>query len=259
MLSQSERQEFEGAPRETVLDEFSLDQSPIRPGGRARIRRYCPDDREAVRRICCDTAFLGNPIDAIFQDRKLYADLLTNPYLDHEPQWALVAEAEGRVVGYLLGSVCRRFELVLMRSGFRTACRMLFKVATGRYAHHSRSEQFVRWVLFAGFRERPKHPPHAAHLHINLERPYRGRAIGPHLWATYEQMLRSAEIESCYGEFYSYRKRRPESAYTRYGFTVFGRRQTTLFQPEIAETLDVVCAHKWLTAGLNSRRDGPNA
>jgi hypothetical protein len=41
------------------------------------IRRFQASDREAIRRLCCDTGFLGNPIDPVFEDREIFADYLT--------------------------------------------------------------------------------------------------------------------------------------------------------------------------------------
>jgi hypothetical protein len=35
----------------------------------------------------------------LFQDRELFAELFTRPYLDHEPEWGTVAESNGQVVG----------------------------------------------------------------------------------------------------------------------------------------------------------------
>ena len=49
------------------------------------IRNYRPSDRQAVRALCCDTGFLGQPIDPVFGDRDLFADFLTTYYLDAEP------------------------------------------------------------------------------------------------------------------------------------------------------------------------------
>ncbi len=243
----------------SILDEFHLPAAAS--SQKACIRKYRDSDREAVRRICCDTGFLGGPIDAIYQDRELFADLITGPYLDNEPDWALVAEIDGRVVGYLLGSVSKYFHLKLIRSGFHTARKMLAKMVTGRYADHPRSEQFVRWVWITGFRERPKHPDRAAHMHFNLEDVYRGRTIGKRIWLAYERMLYAEGIDHYYGEFFSHADRQPEQIYARYGFEVFDRRETTMFQPEIPHPVHVVCAHKRLSAsppsGRRIRRGSP--
>jgi hypothetical protein len=57
-----------------------------------------------VRRLCCETGFLGKPIDPVFEDRELFADYLTAYYTDVEPEAAFVLEHEGVVKGYLLGS-----------------------------------------------------------------------------------------------------------------------------------------------------------
>lgn len=210
------------------------------------IRPYRQTDRDAICRLCCDTGFLGAPVDTLFQDRELFADLFTKPYLDHEAEWVSVAEVQGQVVGYLLGSVCKNFDRVLMRSGFQTASRMLLRLATGRYAAHPRSRRFIRWLLTAGLWEQPKHPANAAHLHVQLDKHFRGRGIGRQLWKNYERRLQGIGMKQCYGSFFSHAGRRPELAYARYGFKVFDRTPTTLFQPEISEPVEVVCVHKTL-------------
>ena len=210
------------------------------------VRPYRKSDREAFCRLCCDTGFLGGPVEPMFQDRDLFADLFTRPYLEHEPEWVLVAEVDGEVAGYLLGSVRKHFDAVLMWSGLRTMSKMLLRLVTGRYGRHPRSRRFIRWLLTAGFREQPKHPRDAAHLHIQVDRRYRGRGIARQLWEYYERQLRSIGMRQCYGAFFSYAQRRPEHAYSRLGFTVFDRRKTTMFQPEICEPVEVVCVWKKL-------------
>lgn len=230
------------------LKELEIQPEPTRlatPEPEAvRIRNYRERDRAAIQRLCCDTGFLGEPIDSLFQDRELFAELFTKPYLDHKPEWALVAEAQGRVVGYLLGSVGRDFEWALLRSGFQTTFKMLFRLALGRYDRHPRSRQFVRWLMSCGFREQPKHPSNAAHLHWDIERPYRGRGVSQRLWQVFQERLMAHGVQQCYGSFFSYPQRRPERIYARFGFRVFDRRVTTLFWPELRETVEVVCVHK---------------
>ena len=68
------------------------------------IRSYRSTDREAVRRLCCQTGFLGEPIDPVYEDRELFADFLTTYYTDHEPESSFVLEVDGELRGYLLGS-----------------------------------------------------------------------------------------------------------------------------------------------------------
>jgi ribosomal protein S18 acetylase RimI-like enzyme len=220
-----------------------------------RVRSYRPSDREAIRRLCCNTGFLGNPVDPLFQDRTLFADLFTEPYLEREPEWALVAEApewalvaeaRGRVIGYLLGSIDPHFDRWLLLSGFQTVSRMLLRLATGRYSNHPRSRKFIRWLLTAGLREQPQHPPQSAHLHFNLDCGYRGRGLAQLLWRNFESRLKARGIKRCYGSFFSYGHCKPELAYLRYGFRCYDRCLTTLFQPEISGKVEVVCVMKAL-------------
>ncbi|MDB6056502.1 MAG: hypothetical protein JWO95_346 [Verrucomicrobiales bacterium] len=222
-----------------VAETSEVAQRPV-----VRIRDYTPADKEDIRRICCETGYFGNPIDNLFNDRELFADLFTKPYLDYEPEWALVAEADGRVVGYLLGSVCPNFDSLQMRSGFRTTMKMLLRLATGRYSNHPRTRRFIKWLLFSGYKEQPKHPRNAAHLHYDMEKAYRGGDAGRRLWQEFIRRAKAAGLTTCYGSFFSTPKRRPEVAHSRYGFKVFDRRRTTMFEPEIAEPVEVVCVAK---------------
>src|SRR5947208_15066138 len=68
------------------------------------IRSYRKTDRDAVRRLCCQTGFLGTPIDPVYEDRQLFADFLTTYYTDWEPESSFVVEIGGEIRGYFLGS-----------------------------------------------------------------------------------------------------------------------------------------------------------
>jgi hypothetical protein len=217
------------------------------------IRKYRESDRDEVRRICCDTGFLGEPIESIFKDRELFADLFTNVYLDYEPDWSLVAESDGKVVGYLLGSVNPHFSRTLMLSGFQTACKMLHRLLTGSYHQHPRSEQFVRWVLTKGLKEQPGHPEGAGHLHVNLERAFRWGSVARALLMTFERRLISSGVDHYYAKFFSCSQRNPERMYDRLGFQVYDRMASTIFQPEIPDPINIVCTHKRLNGAVPTR------
>jgi hypothetical protein len=235
---------LEGLP--ASIEGFELAGESAVPPLQVRLRQYRDSDREEVRRICCDTGFLGNRIDGIFRDRELFADLFTSAYLDNEPEWTLVAEKGGQVAGYLTGSVNPNFTRTLMRSGFQTVWKMLGRLLTGKYGDHPRSEQFVRWVLARGLLEQPKHPDGAAHLHLNLERPLRWGSVARRLLATFEGMVLAAGKDHYYVKFFSCPQRNPERMYDRLGFQIYDRVETTIFRPEIADPVYTVCSHKRL-------------
>src|SRR5882757_5515315 len=71
---------------------------------RLTLRPYQAADRSRVRELCCETGFLGNAIDPVFEDRELFADYLTAYYTDWEPESAFVLLVNGEIRGYLLGS-----------------------------------------------------------------------------------------------------------------------------------------------------------
>ena len=62
---------------------------------RFEIRKFQPADRARVRELCCETGFLGKPIDPVFEDRELFADYLTAYYTDWEPQSSFVLLTAG--------------------------------------------------------------------------------------------------------------------------------------------------------------------
>ena len=68
------------------------------------IRKFQSGDREAVRRICCATALLGNPSSIFFDGDEIFADAITLYFTDYEPESCFVAEHQGEVVVYLIGA-----------------------------------------------------------------------------------------------------------------------------------------------------------
>ena len=73
------------------------------------LRGFRRSDREAVRKPCCDTGFLGEPIDPVYEDRELFADFLTTYYTDHEPESCFLLEVDGEFAGIFWGraSLCK--------------------------------------------------------------------------------------------------------------------------------------------------------
>jgi hypothetical protein len=125
---------------------------------------------------------------------------------------------------------------------------------TGRYAGHSATRAYIRWLILRAGRERPRRPPGAAHLHVNLLQGYRGR-LGPLLYHSFDRRFRKTGIEDLYGEFFSFPEHRPERAYTRFGFVPFDRRETMLFRGRINKPVHIVCVHRRLSSETGI--DGP--
>jgi hypothetical protein len=196
------------------------------------IRNYRPSDRDAVRRLCCQTGFLGEPIDPIYEDCELFADFLTTYYTDHEPESCFVLEIEGELRGYLLG--CRKPLRNQLYSFYQNV--ILFLRALLRYPRYNeRSRRFIRWILMNGWREVPAAPRRTPHFHINLLPDARRIATTRALFSAYFGYLYRCGEKRVYGQIVTFESRRGEKMFERYGFKVMNRAEITkykAFHPE---------------------------
>lgn len=205
-----------------------------------RVRPYQPADREAVRRICADTGFMGDPIDSIFADREVFADFFTRYYTDYEPDCALVAENSetGEVVGYVLGSVRFRYEAIMqvLLLITRLIPKVVGRFLLGRY--NATSREFLYWVVLRSIRETPPAPRRSAHFHINLLPAYRQNIYGRRLAFTFFKMARNRGVPRIYGQIQT-RDDRRTAFWKRFGFRELSRRRITKFARHFSEPVYV--------------------
>jgi ribosomal protein S18 acetylase RimI-like enzyme len=191
------------------------------------IRSYRASDRETVRRLCCETGFLGNPIDPVFEDRELFANFLTGYYTDWEPESAFVIEVDGEVKGYLLGS--RQPLRQQIYSIYQNV--VLFLRGLVRLRHYNTaSRKFVRWVLLQGWREVPAAPRRTAHFHINLLPEARNIPSTRALMDAYLKYLHECGEKRVYGQMVTFESRRGARMFERYGFRVINRAEISKFR-----------------------------
>jgi GNAT superfamily N-acetyltransferase len=194
-----------------------------------RLRAYRPSDRPAVRRICCDTGFLGQPIDPVFEDRELFADYLTGYYTRFEPDSLLVCELNGEVLGYLMG--CRRpllKQTYQVFANLAVAAKAVYRCYARPYNSASRS--FIRWVALNSWRELPAAPRNTPHFHMNVLPEARSVKGTRALIRTFLQLLREHGHARVYGQMVTYSTRRGESLFRRYGFEVIDRVEITKYR-----------------------------
>ncbi len=160
-----------------------------------RIRPYLASDRSAVRRICCDTANAGKPIETLFKERVLGADMLMNYYTDYEPQNLWVAVRENDIIGYLAGTLDARVAQKIMT-------RRVFPQAIARAVSRGLLWNSDFWLLLKHNLRLP-HPRRAdvvdlavypAHLHINLTPISRGQGTGKKLLNKFFQQAAAARV-----------------------------------------------------------------
>jgi hypothetical protein len=191
------------------------------------IRPFRASDRARVRELCCETGFLGKPIDPVFEDRELFGDFLTAYYTDWEPESSLVLEVEGVVMGYLLGSRCPwRQQLYSLYQNLG-----LFVRALWRYPRYSApSRRFVHWIALCGWREVPAKPRCRAHFHINLLPEARNVPSTRALMDAYLKYLADHGEKHVYGQMVTFESRRGVKMFERYGFRVINRSEITKYR-----------------------------
>ena len=198
------------------------------------IRSYRPSDRAAGRRLCCQTGFLGEPIDPVYEDNELFADFLTTYYTDHEPESSFVLELEGEIRGYLLGSRRPLFnQLYSFQQNVVLFCRALLRCP--RYNQYSR--RFIRWMVSHGWREVPAAPRRTPHFHINLLPEARKVSTTRALISAYLSYLYRCGEKRVYGQVVTFESRRGEKMFERYGFKVLNRAKITKYKAFYPESV----------------------
>ena len=162
--------------------------------GDVTIRSYAPRDRAAVRQICSETADRGLPVESIYDDRALVADLMTNYFTTREPQSSWVAEADGRVVGYVTGTLHpARFDR--WQIGWLVPQAVLVAALRGAVWRASTWRLLLAtWRTWrrGGFPRQVSAREYPAHLHVNISDGFRGQQVGRRLVERFLEHARAA-------------------------------------------------------------------
>ena len=221
---------------------------PLSPG--VVVRKFELRDRDEVRFLCCQTGFLGKPIDPVFQDRELFADYLTSYYTDIEPESCFVLEQNTRVVGYLLGS--RRPYRQQIHSFFQNI-RLLIR-GISRYPGYNRpTRDFIGWILRNSWREVPAVPRRIAHFHFNVLPEAQSVAGTGTMMNAYFDYLRSKGEKAVFGQMVTFESRRGAKVLERYGFRVVEKREITKWRDKHPEPVYLTTVIKQLSSSKASR------
>lgn len=224
------------------------------------IRSFKEGDRGPLRKLCADTAFMGEPVERFFPDRELFCDWASVYYTDYEPQSIFVAEYEnppggeaclaarqaGQICGYVMGAKDE--------SRYRKASAELSKACLNRAWGRVLFESCSRNLFFSlvksfmsGEFKRPDFSRHyPAHLHINVAKPFRGSGIGSMLINRFEEYLRGNKI---YGARLSTISPRANRFFQKQGFGILYRRRVTYFDSLTQEEIYLSMYGKILERG----------
>jgi hypothetical protein len=184
-------------------------------------------DRARVRELCCETGYLGNPIDPVFEDRELFADYLTAYYTDWEPESAFVLTVDGEIRGYLLGS--RRPFRQQAYNFYQNAS--LFLRGILRYPRYSAaSKKFVNGSSAPPGAKCPPRRGRTAHFHINLLADARQLVTTRAIMNAYLAYLHACGEKAVYGQMVVFEDRRSVKMFERYGFRVLNRAEITKYR-----------------------------
>ena len=212
----------------------------------AVIRPYRPNDRNAVRLLCCETGYLGKAIDPVFQDRELFADYLTRFYTDWEPESTFVLEQDGEVKGYLMGS--RRPLLHQFHSFFLNLS--LFARGIFRYPRYNKaSKAFVRWILLNAWREVPAAPRRLPHFHFNMLPEAMGFGTTREMLVQFFHHLRAHGETHVFGQVVTFEERRGAKVFERFGFRVVEKKEITKYRAHRDEPVYLCTVLKDLNDG----------
>jgi len=192
-----------------------------------QVRNYHQSDRESVRALCCETGFLGNPIDPVFEDRELFADFLTDYYLKHEPDSAFVVVKENVVKGYLLGS---RHPLKHQVHSLLENIVYGGKVLSRYPGYRKESRRFIHWMISKAWREVPAAPRTIGHFHANLLPEAKSILVFRKLLETYFRYLHNHGVKQVHAQMVTFDGRRGFKLFERYGFKVLNQSEITKYR-----------------------------
>ena len=161
------------------------------------IRPYEPRDRSEVRRIFRSTAYHGRSFEIFFTDGEWLADIVTAYYTDLSPAYSYVAELDGRVVGYLNGTVdTAAFQRDWTR---RILPGVIIRFLLGGLWLSTKNLKLLLNGVVAMFRRETRDESqvlkgYPAHFHVNVDPSMQARGAGTQLAAAFLERLKSERI-----------------------------------------------------------------
>lgn len=155
------------------------------------IRPYRAEDRADVYDVCVRTAAAGGDARGQYSTDELMPDVFAGPYVELEPQTALVVDTGQRVAGYIIGTADTRAFVERVRAEWLPAF-------SARYRHVDPPVTREDEIVHMGFTpERmliPELDEYPAHLHIDLLPELQGQGLGRALIDELRALLRDRGV-----------------------------------------------------------------
>jgi len=164
---------------------------------KANIRKFEARDKDAVRQIAYDTAFIGEPAAVFFDGADIISAALTTYFTDYEPQSCFVAEVDAQVVGFLTGA---RNKVKLEKiSNDKIFLNLFCRALKSGIFLKTKNINFIFRCLWDMLRGRLMAPDfskeYPAIFHINIRKEFRGSNIGSGLISSYLSYLKDEGVK----------------------------------------------------------------
>jgi len=160
------------------------------------IRSYRGSDMAALREICFQTALYGQCVEPLCYDRGFIAEAVLGYYTRFERESLFVAEADGRVVGYLTGCADTKRSERLFASAI--VPRLLLRFVGHGHWHRAGVWRIIAAVTVLGLRRysamRRVVAEYPAHCHIDIAADAQRMGLGSQLFEAFLNYLNARGV-----------------------------------------------------------------
>lgn len=160
-----------------------------------KIRSYQEGDQKAIREISIESSIFSEHRNAVFDD-EILADLMTAYFTDYEPTSCFVAEKEGHVIGYLLGT--KDIHKMQGKLKGRIIPGVVKDIFRKDQLFRKKNLMFIKNIVFSYLKGEFKVPDfsreYPATLHVNVASQSRGQNVGSYLVNYFLEFLKKERV-----------------------------------------------------------------
>ncbi|TCR92809.1 GNAT family N-acetyltransferase [Rhizobium sp. BK376] len=143
-----------------------------------KIRPVAPDDTDQLYAISLATGAAGGDAVHLYRDGRMMGHIYSVPYAKLSPETCLVAEDDGGVAGYIVGTLdTRAFEARLQREWW-PGLRALYRLPSGDPEGWDADQRRAFMIHYPTLAPTLVVDAFPAHLHMNLLPRIQGRGLG---------------------------------------------------------------------------------
>lgn len=192
------------------------------------IKNYKPHEKKEVHEISIQNSIFAEYKDELLNE-SVFADLLTSFFLEYEPQSCFVAEKDGKIIGYVLGSS----DVLTMRKTikYKILPALLKKITLDGLLFRANNLILFKNIINSFFKGEFKVPDfyhdYPAILHVNILSQYRGKMVGTLLVNHFLTYLKNGKVK---GIHFGVLSERAKGFFLKIGFEVLFKGEYTFLR-----------------------------